>query len=591
MFPQVRELRRAAACGIAVAALLVPTAMTRAQERAEPTAVQPAAPTPSPTALPASKTARGATQKAVPEKVAEKPAILQAKLLGPVDTPAAVDEQAKSFWSDLPQYRKTPRPGFFYVPPTGCGYYSLSDFLAGDVRQGPPKIGSPNYDPKTGNSAYPAFILMATPFYDADFRYVDDPNYDPDFLERLHRIHVGENWLFGTGGQASWRYMHETSSRLTGKNNDYDLVRARIFGDVWYKDVFRVYAEFVTANTLGQTLAPLRIDEDRADMQNLFFDAKIGELDGKSAYVRVGRQELLFGSQRLISPPDWANTRRTFDGVRAFWSNDKFDVDLFWVRPVIPVNTGWSWHDNNQNFYGAWVTYRPAPKQAIDLYYLLLDNENTTKTLGLSLTPAHTHTLGSRYSGDKNGFLWDFEGMMQFGDRGGEPIRAGSVSAGAGYNAKDLPMNPTVWGYYDWASGDHTPNSGNFSTFNQLFPFGHYYFGWLDLVGRQNIRDWNMHLYLNPAKWVTFNAQYHFFNLDSARDALYNAAGTPIRASLSGAAGGNVGQEIDLIANFHLSNRSDLLIGWSKLNAGDFIRNTGNGRSPELLYTMYNVRW
>ena len=65
----------------------------------------------------------------------------------------------------------------------------------------------------------------------------------------------------------------------------------------------------------------------------------------------------------------------------------------------------------------------------------------------------------------------------------------------------------------------------------------------------------------------------------------------PLRVSVKGNAGGVVGQELDLFANFHLTNRTDLLVGYSKLNAGNFIQNTGNGRSPELFYLMYNVRW
>ncbi len=35
-------------------------------------------------------------------------------------------------------------------------------------------------------------------------------------------------------------------------------------------------------------------------------------------------------------------------------------------------------------------------------------------------------------------------------------------------------------------------------TFQQLFPFGHFYLGYLDLVGRQNIRDLNFQLSMHP---------------------------------------------------------------------------------------------
>ena len=396
----------------------------------------------------------------------------------------------ESAWISNPPYRTIPRPGNFYVPPTGCGYYSLLDWVRGDQREARSKDGS----------AYPAFAIMPFSFFDADFRYVDAPGYQPDFLDSLHRIHVGDNLLFATGGQAQWRHMHEFSSRLTGKTNDYDLLRARVFGDVWYKDTFRIYVESISAITVNQDLAPAKIDENRFDILNLFVDVKVGELNGHNAYVRLGRQEMLLGSQRLISPLDWANTRRTFQGGRAFYQGDKVDVDLFWVQPVIVDSSRPDFPDHKQNFMGAWVTYHGKPNQAIDSYYLYLDNHNKTTAMGITSAPTSVHTLGSRYHGNQEGFLWDFEGMAQFGQRGSETIRAGSATAGVGYNFKNLPMNPTVWAYYDWASGDHNPNKDDYNTFNQLFPFGHYYFGFLDLVGRENIRDWNFHRVSEPGE-------------------------------------------------------------------------------------------
>jgi hypothetical protein len=40
----------------------------------------------------------------------------------------------------------------------------------------------------------------------------------------------------------------------------------------------------------------------------------------------VGRQELLYGAQRLISPLDWANTRRTFEGGKLIWQGERVEV-------------------------------------------------------------------------------------------------------------------------------------------------------------------------------------------------------------------------------------------------------------------------
>lgn len=485
----------------------------------------------------------------------------------------------------VPPVQVFPRPGFFSIPPSGPGYYSLLDRLTGNYRQEAPKFG------------YPPFALMGPGLFDADWRYLDDPKTPPqDFLDRLKRIHIGDDWLFSTGGQASSRYMNEWNSRLTEQNNVYDLYRVRTYGDLWYKDVFRFYVEGIYADSAWQDLPPQVIDRNKGDFQNLFVDLKVMELGGQPVYVRTGRQELLLGSQRLVSTLDWANTRRTFEGVRAFRQSEKFDVDLFWLRPVIPNADRLDSWDDKQNFAGAWATYRPKKGTFLDFYYLFLSNKNQTTQLGVVRSPFDRHTFGSRYAGDvDNTYLWDVEGAMQLGTQTGQNVVAGMFTAGLGYHAKTA-WDPTLWVYYDYASGDANPTAsgGTYTTFNQLFPFGHYYFGWIDVVGRQNIHDLNTILYLYPAKWLTTWLQFHWFALDQAKDALYNSAGVAIRRDPTGRAGNDVGRELDLIFNFHLTKRADLLTGYSYLWGGSFLKNTSGPNAAvdtSLYYLMYNYRW
>lgn len=283
-----------------------------------------------------------------------------------------------------------------------------------------------------------------------------------------------------------------------------------------------------------------------------------------------------------------------------FRQGEKCDFDFFWSSPVAVSPNEFDSHDNNRNFGGAWFTVRPQKGQTLDVYYLFLDDASkTTQTVGkqppVVKGPFNVHTIGARTAGDKNHFLWDIEGMAQFGEVRDKSIAAGAFATGLGYNFADLPWNPTVWAYYDLASGDNSPNLGDYNTFNQLFPFGHYYFGALDLVGRQNIRDLNAHLYLYPVKWMTLNLQYHHFELDSAKDFLYSAGGAPLRRDPTGKAGGVVGNEFDVLVNVHLGPHSDILVGYAHLQAGDFLRNTaatpGAARSPELFYVQYSFRW
>jgi Alginate export len=501
------------------------------------------------------------------------------------------------FWMKVPSVPVQPPLGNYPIEPSAPGYYSLRDLVFGDFRDPAPRFPYPPSLPSADGGglkyAYPPYGLMRFSFFNADFSFLDDPNYTQprDFFDEFHRIHLCDDWMLSFGGEVRDRQMSETNSRLGGKSNDYDLFRARTYADVWYLDMFRFYSEFLYADTSGQQLTPLVIDRDRGDFLNLFFDIKLAEIEGHNAYARVGRQELLLGSERLVTPLEWANTRRTFDGVSVFRYGECWDTTAFYTRPVIPNPEGLSSDDDKQTFAGAWVTYRPEKGHFLDFYYMWLNNQNTTTTLGVPTAPNTVNTLGTRYTGNRSGFLWDTELMLQFGDVGTQNLLAGSTTFGIGYNFGSLPMNPTFWFYYDWASGSSHPGAGTDNTFNQLFAFGHYYLGLIDDVGRQNIQDVSAQVYVFPTNWINCNVQYHHFNLDSATDALYNAAGTPIRRDATGAAGTNVGDEIDIVTNFHLGPHTDVLLGASWLFPGTFIDRTGPSQTAKLFYAQYTFRW
>ncbi len=501
------------------------------------------------------------------------------------ETPHATGQQGAGFsWTQVPPLQlPLQRPGFFILPPRGPGYYSFRDWLTGNWREGPPIFPLP----PTSSNPYP--------FFEANYRYLDNPsNTQFDLFDPIKRIHLGNDWLLSLGGEERLRYMNDLDdARLTNLSNPHLLDRTRLYGDLWFRDVFRIYVEGIDAQTSPQRLPPLSIDVDHMDIWNLFIDWKVWDFDGKPVYLRAGRQNLYFGSQRLVSPSDWSNIPRTFQGLRGMYQGDRWSVDAFWVNPVTINPTGLDTPDHKQNFAGLWATYRPRQGQSVDLYDLFLSQ---SQPLALGEYGArggyNIHTLGSRYSGDASNFLWDFEGMYQLGNWSNQAISAGAFTTGLGYCFADAPLNPNFWMFFDYASGDPHPGEGNtHRTFNQLFPWGHLYFGYLDLVGRQNILDPNMQLTLNPTNWILLGMQSHFFYLDSPRDALYNASGQPIAIDPTGRYGTHVGNEIDLFSNIHLSPHQDLLIGYSHLFLGQFLEGVGVRSQPDLFYLQYSFKW
>ncbi len=469
-----------------------------------------------------------------------------------------------------------------FATTNGKGYYSIADAFHGKQSDAPPK------------TPYPAFALMPPGFFNANFKLLEAPGYERDVFEKLKRIHLGEDWLFSVGGEFRTRYHSEVNSRLTGNDNDYTLYRSRVFADLAYRDLARVYVEYIDADNWGNDIAPLAFDENRSDLLNLFGDFKIGEIKGKPVVLRGGRQEMIYGSQRLISTLDWANNRREpFTGVKGFWHGEKLQLDAFVVQPTIFDRGNFDAIDEERLFTGLWGHYNLSETHGLDFYYLYLNDQRGTAIGKDNVRGSQDFsTIGARYAGNQKNLLFDFEGMLQFGNHVNQELLAASLTGGLGYKFADCPWTPTVWTYYDWASGtDRSESNDHYSTFNQLFPFGHYYFGFIDLVGRQNIHDWNTHLTVFPTKWLQLGFQHHYLRLDDETDFLYNAGGVATRRDPTGNAGSDVGHEFDLIANLTIDKHQSVLIGYSILLKGGFLEATSPGEDPELTYIQYNYRW
>ncbi|MEJ7639286.1 MAG: alginate export family protein [Singulisphaera sp.] len=226
----------------------------------------------------------------------------------------------------------------------------------------------------------------------------------------------------------------------------------------------------------------------------------------------------------------------------------------------------------------AYGVYKGIANHTVDLYYLgLIESDPVASGLGGVMKGFDVNTLGTRIQGSRNDWLYEGEFAFQFGEQADLSRSAGMATAGVGRSFAKMWAKPVLWFYYDYASGDSDPTNGSFGTFNQLFPLGHKYLGYADIVGRQNINDANVVLTFAPSKRVNFLVWYHHFTLVSSRDALYNAAGAATRRDPTGRAGNDVGDEVDVLMNVILNPHADLQFSYSHFFPGDFIERTGTG--------------
>lgn len=389
-----------------------------------------------------------------------------------------------------------------------------------------------------------------------------------------------------------------TRARLEGWSNfsfgapaDADdafvLWRLLLHADIHAGENVRFFVEGKSAQSTERSLPGGRrtADVDTLALQQAFADLTLPLGDAGSITIRPGRQELLFGAQRLVSPLPWANTMRAWDGVSAILSCGDWNLHGFWTQFAPVQKYRFNDADPDIQFSGIYATgHVPSTDIGMDLYWLWLDR--ATSTFNGTTGGEDRHTLGGRLWGTcgDSGFDADVEGAWQFGEVGAGDISAFMIGSELGYQPPGVAGAPRFHLGVDFASGDETAG-GDVETFNQLFPLGHAYLGYMDFVGRQNVIDLSPGMTIHPAEQVTLRVAGHFFWRAETSDALYNAGGSVVRAGSLGTAR-DVGTEIDVTAKVTLSRHLAALFGYSHFFAGDFISQSGAADDMDFAYVQ-----
>jgi hypothetical protein len=412
-----------------------------------------------------------------------------------------------------------------------------------------------------------------------------------DLWDRLKFIPLsrdGSVWLT-LGGQLRERgeyFRHFLFGDSQPEDTDaYLLSRVRLSADLHVTRYFRMFAEGKSAFALDRDLVGGRTTAfvDEFDLLNGFADIVLPLGDQASVTLRGGRQELMFGSQRLVGPGDFTQVPRTFEGGMGIIRVADWTVTSFWAQPVVVDKYRFNKSTSDQRFFGVFGT---GPVHVLpvnlDLYWLSADNAGATfnGTAGRE----RRHTFGGRTWGKigRTGLDFEVEGAAQVGTVGRGDVAASMFTTVVGYTLPVPRMSPRVYAEFDYASGDGKPG-GDVGTFNQLFPNNHSYFGYIDYIGRQNIASASAGLALTPVRDLTLSLQQYFFWRASDRDALYNKAGGVLRPG-TGTTARYVGAEIDLLATYNFTRHLLGYAGYSRFFAGEFIRKTGPSRDSDFLY-------
>ncbi len=368
--------------------------------------------------------------------------------------------------------------------------------------------------------------------YDENYSYLKDST-QLNWYERMKftRLSSSGNHYLSLGGEVRYQYFRFRNEEWGDASEDKDgfvLNRLLLHADWHINKRIRLFTQLQSSIVVGRVDPPSPVELNEMDMHQLFADVVLLENKDQSLTFRVGRQEMSYGSSRLISPREGPNNRQAFDGFKLFFKSKHVKTDLFFSRYVASRQGIFNDKIFNKNvqFGGAYVTVSGIPViRNIDVYYLGLRKASSTwaDVKGKELR----HSVGSRIWGASKRWSYDVEGLFQFGDLASSSISAWTLSSNTTYQLGESESAPTIGVKTEMISGDKNPDDGRIQSFNPLFPRGAY-FGYAALIGPSNLFDVHPSIEVPVSKKVSAFVDYDFFWRYSLGDGIYSPGASVI---------------------------------------------------------------
>jgi Alginate export len=403
------------------------------------------------------------------------------------------------------------------------------------------------------------------------------------------------------GGQVRGRFEHKSyfavpneaavDFRQTGDSgNTYGLLRARVHLGYTPSGWFRAYAEVQDSTALNDDRKPSP-DEDHFLMRQAWIG--LGDAKDFPLVLKAGRQEMIYGDQRLIGIADWLNFGRTFDAAKLRFENSDFWVDAFVSQPVLPDRHEFDRSNDNDRFSGIYGSTRTlVPFQESQLYFLA---RNTDETPADELadkpvqyapaSPRDIYTIGGRVKSlplALGGWDYEAEGAYQFGRFKVSNTSASldqdayALHAAGGYTWVKTAYKPRVGLEYNYGSGD-SGKAGGHGTFDNLFPSNHGLYGLMDFFSLQNMQELRLAASFKPTEKLTVRLDGYAFWLADTHDYFYQGNGGGRKTGGYGINPGYdnfVGSELDLIATYAMTPYASVQGGYGHFFVGDYIKSS-----------------
>jgi len=451
----------------------------------------------------------------------------------------------------------------------------------------------------------------------------------PGFINDFMRKQDPYYSVWDIGGSVRLRYELKENGlglppnndfRKTGADNDNGYFSDKVLVHAGYTDKWwSVYVQGRSSGTSGDDRNPNFESDGIADLHQAYFT--LGNHKEFPVSLKVGRQELSYGDERLVGAFAWNNIGRVFDAAKVRWQNSLFAAEAFTSKIVLPDDNSFNhWNDYNL-FSGVHLSTKKVPKTLTELYFFARNDGigSASPQNPVSVPPFQMaapvardiYTLGGRMKSGTNefgGFDFTVEGAYQFGnwkatltgDR--QEHEAFAFMANVGYTFEEVFGKPRVALEYAYASGDGDSTDNSHDTFDNLYPTNHKFYGYMDYLSWQNLHDVRAIFQMKPLPQFSLAVEGHLYWLADTADNLYNVGGAARGAGANSNGFGRnptydsfVGAEIDVVAGYAVNKFTALEAGYGHFFTGKYIdqtwENNGGSADADWVYLQTVIRF
>jgi hypothetical protein len=381
------------------------------------------------------------------------------------------------------------------------------------------------------------------------------------------------------GGEVRYQYFKYKNPGWGTEPKDRDgflLKRILAHADVHIGKRVRIFSQIQSSLIAGSVGPKSPVDENPLNMHQLFVDFSLSKKMEKSILLKLGRQELSYGSQRLISVREGPNNRHAFDALRLIITQNNVRADAFYstyvkARNIVFGERVW---DRSSQLWGSYIALNYTSQVPnLDVYYFGVKNDAIFVD---AQGKDQRHSIGTRLWKKVGKVNYDLEAVYQFGSLSKSRIKAWTASLNAFSQLKTFPFAPVIGLKTELISGDKAYDDLRINTFNPLYPRGAY-FGLASLIGPYNLSDLHPYIEFELGRIVTWSVDYDMFWRMSSNDGIYAVNGSLIHD------GRNInvkeiGDQLGTDVSVQLNPFLFCSLEFTHFNAGKFLQKAGMGK-------------